>query len=344
MKNIKINDKIIGDNHPCYVAAEIGSMFKNFVEAKNLIDAAIKIELDAVKIQTFEADTITTKNNMFDLEVTGNIPQFELFKKMEISKDLQLKVVNYANDCGITIFSAPSHINDLELMNRMNPPAYKIGSDLACHIPLLKQIASYGKPIILSTGMCNLDEIHKSVDAIRDSGNEEIILLHCISDYPAKIEEVNLKTIEIMKNEFDCPVGFSDHTLGSEASLAAIAMGANMVEKHFMYPENPPTPDSMHALSPEQFSELIQSKRLIEKAMGTGIKIPTKSENNNKITNRVSIIAIKDISEGEKITKENIDVRRPGIGIQPIHFEDVLKKTARIKISKETPITWEVLQ
>ena len=187
---------MIGDDYPCYIIAEIGGLFKNFEEAKRLIDSAIEIGVDAVKFQTLEAETVTTKNNYFDMEATGKISQYELLKDFEIPKEVQMQIVDYANKQGITIFSAPSHINDLEIMKKMNLGIFKIGSDLACHIPLLKKVAELNKPIILSTGMCTLAEVKDSVNAILSTGNNQIIIMHCVSNYPAKPEETNLKVIE----------------------------------------------------------------------------------------------------------------------------------------------------
>tara|TARA_B110000263_G_C15287756_1_gene501702 strand:- start:309 stop:1343 length:1035 start_codon:yes stop_codon:yes gene_type:complete len=343
MKSIELDGKLIGDGQPCYFIAEIGSLFKNFEEAKKLIDSAIEIGIDAVKFQTFEADTITTKNNLFNMKNTGKISQYELFKKCEISKELQIEVTNYANKKGITVFSAPSHIKDLDIMKKMNLPIYKIGSDLACHIPLLKEVGKIGKPIILSTGMCSLEEIKNSVDAILSTGNDQLIILHCVSDYPNKPEETNLNAILTLKKEFDLPIGLSDHNIGWSISFGAVSMGANLIERHFKDSSNASAPDDIVALDKEQFSSLIESTRLIEKAKGNGIKIPTNSEKKNAITNRVSIISMVEIKAGQTITKNSIDIRRPGTGIHPIHFDSIIGRKVKIDIQKEEPITFDML-
>lgn len=343
VKNVELGNKTVGDSHPCYFVAEIGGLFKNFEEAKRLIDDVVEIGIDAVKFQTLEAETITTKNNYFDMEVTGKVSQYDFFKKFEPSKELQMQIVRYANDHGVTIFSAPSHIKDLELMKKMDLPIYKIGSDLACHIPLLKEVAKLGKPIILSTGMCTMEEIRNSVDAVLSSGNEQLVLLHCVSDYPAKIEEANLNAILSMKKEFNLPVGFSDHTTGTLISLAATAIGANLIERHCKDPTNSPSPDDIHALTKEEFANLITSVRSIESAKGTGNKVPSESERKNLLTNRVSIVTMVDIPQGTIITKDMIDIRRPGTGIQPIHYDDILGKKSKVYIPKEEPLTWEML-
>jgi len=344
LRCIKLIDKWVGDNHPCYIIAEIGGAFKTFEEGKRLIDSALEINVDAVKFQTFDADTITTKKNMFELENTGKISQYEVFKENEISKELQIEIVNYAKEKGVTIFSAPSHIKDLEVMEKMDLPIYKIGSDLACHIPLLKKVAKFGKPIILSTGMCKMNEIKDSVNAILDSGNDQIILMHCVSDYPTKIDEANLMAITTMKNEFEFPVGYSDHTVGTLASLSAVTIGANVIERHFRDPRNSPGLDDSISLDKEEYSTMIESIRIIEKMIGTGIKMPTKSEQKNLLKNRVSIISVKEISVGTIITPDMIDIRRPGTGIQPIHYDKIIGKKAKKNINREEPISWDMLE
>lgn len=344
VKSVNLNGKLVGNGHPCYIIAEIGGLFKNFEEAKRLIDSAVEIGLDAVKFQTLEAETITTKKNFFDMEATGYVSQYEIFKQFELPKELQMKIVKYAKDQEITIFSAPSHIKDLEIMKNMDLPIYKIGSDLACHIPLLKEVGKLNKPIILSTGMCTLEEVKESVNAILSTGNDQLALMHCVSNYPARPEESNLLAIETMKNEFDLPIGLSDHTIGSLIALGSVAIGANLIEKHFRDPKNSPSPDDMHALVKEDFSQLIKSIRILEKSKGDGKKIPTPAERKNLLSNRTSIISLVEIQKGETITEDKIDIRRPGTGIQPIHYDQVLGKKAKVNILSEEPIKWEMLE
>ena len=344
MKPIVLGDKKVGDGHPCYVIAEIGGLFQSFDEAKRLIDQSIEIGIDAVKFQTLEAETITTKNNFFDMEATGKVLQYDVFKKFELSKELQRKVVNYANDCGIMIFSAPSHIKDLDIMKEMELPIYKIGSDLACHIPLLEQVAEIGKPIILSTGMCNLEDVKYSVDAIRGSNNKDIALLHCVSDYPCHINETNLNAILTMKNEFQIPVGLSDHNIGSLTSLGAATLGANLIEKHFRHEKNTPSSDDVHAINALEFKKLIEDIRKIEIAKGNGVKHPTDSEIKNMQNNRVSIIIVQDLPKGTMLTEEMIDIRRPGTGILPRYYKSVLGKRVKKDVKCEDPLTFELIE
>ena len=343
MKPVKLGAKTVGDGNPCYIIAEIGGLFRNLEEAKRLIDSAKEIGFDSVKFQTLEAETVTTKNNFFDMENTGHISQYELLKDFEIPKDVQIEIVKYANKVEMPIFSAPSHMNDLDIMKKMDLPIFKIGSDLACHIPLLKEIAGLNKPIILSTGMCSLEEVRSSVDAIYSCGNDKLAILHCVSNYPTNPEETNLNAIVTLKNEFDVPVGLSDHCIGGAISLGAVAIGANLIEKHFRDPRNTPSPDDIVALDKDQFSSLIQSIRSIEMAMGDGQKNPSRSEKVNLLTNRVSIISMKEIKAGQTITKDLLDIKRPGTGIQPIHFDSIIGKKAKVDIPKEEPINFDML-
>ncbi len=343
MKNIKLGNKWIGDGYPCYIVAEIGTSYRNFEEAKKLINSAVEIGVDAIKLQTFEAETITTKNNFLDLDETGFVSQYELFKKLEIPKDEQLKIVQYANEKNIEIFSAPSHMNDLKIMKQMNLPFYKIGSDLACHIPLLTEVGNFRKPVIISTGMCDMNDVEEAVSTIQKTGNEEIIIMHCVSDYPSKPEDANLSVMLNLKEKFQIPVGYSDHSVDILTCLAATAMGANIIEKHLRHTENTPSPDDIHSLSVDEFKKLVHGIRYFEKTMGTGIKKPTSAELKNRPVSRVSIIATSDIPRGSKITHDVIDIRRPGIGIHPKFLHDIIGKTTIKEIKKDQPLNFDDL-
>jgi N,N'-diacetyllegionaminate synthase len=344
MDRIEIDQKYISNDDPCYIIAEIGTGYRNFDEAKLLIDSAKEIGIDAIKIQTFKADTITSKNNFLDLEETGHVSQYELFKKLEISEEIQFKIVEYAKKIGITIFSAPSHMDDLNTMKKMNLPVNKIGSDLACHLPLLREVGKQNKPVLVSTGMCTLDEIKKSVNTLKSTGNNQIVLLHCVSDYPAKLEDSNLECITNFKKEFDVPVGFSDHSIGISISLAAATLGANVIEKHFRDENNTPSPDDVHALTKIEFSELVKSIRNMEKMKGNGIKKPTKSEMENRLTSRVSIIAMMDIKKGTRITHEMVDIRRPGTGLPPEKLDQIIGKSVLYDIQKHQSLKSEDIE
>ena len=247
LRTVKITNNCIGNEYSIYIIAEIGGNFLCFEEAKRLIDLACEANVDAVKIQTFRAETHVSKSAFFDMPNTGHANQLELLKKYEIDFNLHKEIWDYCRKKGICIFSTPSHITDIELLERLGCVAYKIGSDDAVNIPFLKEVASVGKPILLSTGMCTMNEVRESVSAILGSGNSDLVLFHCVTNYPADAEDSNLKCIQALKEEFGLPVGFSDHTTGTACCIGAAAMGANLIEKHFTYDKNADGPD--HILS-----------------------------------------------------------------------------------------------
>ena len=342
-KNVKLNERKIGKNEPIYFIAEIAGNFYTFEEAKRIINSAISAGCNCIKFQTFDPETITTKKSMFDMEGVGKVQQYKIFKEYQCPKDLQKQIMEYCKKEQILAFSAPSHIKDIDFMEEIGNPVYKIGSDLACHLPLLRIVARLNKPIILSTGMCTLEEVRRSVDTILNEGNDQIILMHCVSDYPTKFEEVNLNTIKTMQDEFGFPVGYSDHTIGPEISLAAAAMGAHVIERHFKHPDNKSGPDAILSSDEKEMKYIIKTTRKIEKARGDGIKRPSKSEYKNRLQNRVGICSLKDIPKGTVITEEMIDIRRPGSGIQPQFFEQVVGRITRKDIQKDEPVTWDLV-
>jgi N,N'-diacetyllegionaminate synthase len=343
MKKVNLNKKIIGQGEPVFFIAEIAGNFYTFEEGKRIINSAMSAGCNCVKFQTFDAETAMTKKIMFDMESVGKVQQYKVFKEYQCPKDLQKQIMDYCKKKGILAFSAPSHIKDIEFMEKIGNPVYKIGSDLACHIPALKIIAKLKKPIILSTGMCTLEEVRRSVDIILNEGNDQLILMHCVADYPTKPEEVNLNAVKTMKKEFGLPVGYSDHTIGPEISLAAVAMGADIIERHFKYSANKQGPDEMINSDEKEMKYIIETTRKIEKARGDGIKRPSKSEYKNRISNRVSICSLQDIPKGTVITKKMIDIKRPGYGIQPRFFEQIAGRTARKNIPVDEPITWDMI-
>jgi N-acetylneuraminate synthase len=280
---------------------------------------------------------------MFDMENVGKVQQYEVIKESQCPKDLQKQIMVYCRKENILAFSAPSHINDIDFMEEIGNPIYKIGSDLACHLPVLRTIARLNKPIILSTGMCTLEEVRKSVDTILNEGNGQLILMHCVADYPTKYEEVNLNATKTMQDEFGFPVGYSDHTIGPEISLAAVAMGAHVIERHFKHPDNKSGPDAILSSDEAEMGYIIETTRKMEQARGDGIKRPSKSEYKNRLQNRVGLCSLTDIPKGTIITEEMVDIRRPGYGIQPRYFEQVVGRAARKDIQKEEAITWDMV-
>jgi len=343
MKKIDLCGMWVGEKEPVYFIAEIAGNFSSYDAATRIIDSAIAAGCNSIKFQTFDAETCTTKKTMFDMENVGKVQQYKVIKESECPKELQKQIMDYCRKKDTLAFSAPSHIADIPFMEEIEIPVYKIGSDLACHTPALKKIAKLGKPIILSTGMCTLEEVRGSVDAILNEGNDQLALMHCVADYPAKYEEVNLKAISTMQDEFGLPVGYSDHTIGPEMSLAAVAMGAHIIERHFMHMENKSGPDAMLSSDEGEMRYIIESARKIEKARGDGVKRPSKSESKNMLENRVGVCSLVDIPKGTVITEEMIDVRRPGFGIQPRFFDEVIGRKVKQDIPCDEAITWDMV-
>lgn len=334
LKNLK-NDK-------CYIIAEIGGNFTTLKEAKKLIDLACKAGVDAVKLQTYKADTIVTKTATFDMENVGNIPQYELFKKYEVNLDMHKKIFKYIESKNIDWFSTPSHLSDVDILEKLAVKAYKIGADDSTNLPLIKYIASKQKPVFLSSGMCTLEEIREMVNACLEVGNDNIILFHTVSNYPTYPEQVNLSAIQTLKKEFPFfPIGFSDHTIGSTACFGAACIGANVIEKHFTYDKNADGPDHMISADFEEMKEIVNFIRNFEVMKGTGVKMPVGKEIINRIKNRKSIVATKPIKKGERLTSENVDIKRPGCGIPPKYLYMIVGKTAYVNIKTDDVITWE---
>ncbi len=322
-----------------YFIAEIGGNFLEFNRAKKLIDAAKKSGADAVKIQTFKADTITNKKAYFDMENTGKISQYKYFKKYELSDTLHEKIFNYAKKLKIDCFSTPSHFSDVDFLEKFNCKFYKIGSDDATNYPLIEYIAKTNKIIILSTGMCNIEEVKSAADLILKY-NKKLILLHCVSSYPTHPKEVNLSVIRKMSTKFkNIKIGLSDHTLNSTAALMSVGFGTQVIEKHFTLNKKFKGPDHMLSADPSELKQLIAQIRDAELMIGNGIKKPTKTEIKNSKKNRKSLVTIKNIKKGEKFSKYNLSIKRPGHGLQPKLFKKLLGRIAKKDFTKDRVLT-----
>lgn len=325
----------------CYIIAEIGGNFTTFEEAKKLVDLAHDTGVDAIKLQTYKADTIVTKTARFDLDNVGNMLQRDLFEKYQIDFELHKQVFDYIDSKGLDWFSTPSHRTDVDMLEELNVPAHKLGADDATNLPLIKYAASKNKPILLSSGYCTLQEVRDMINTCLEVGNDNIILFHTVSNYPTYSEQVNLLAMQTLKSEFPyLKVGFSDHTIGSTACFAAACMGADVVEKHFTYDKNADGPDHQLSANPQEMKEIVDKIREFEVMKGTGAKRPVGKEITNRAKNRKSIVAIKPIKKGEVFTLENIDIKRPGHGIAPKYFEEILGKYAKEDIEDDKVLCW----
>ena len=323
----------------CYIIAEIGGNFTTFQEAKVLVDLAYESGVDAVKLQTYKADTIVTKTAKFDLDNVGEMVQHELFEKYQIDFELHKKVFDYIDSKGLDWLSTPSHKTDVDMLDELGVVAHKIGADDATNLPLIKYVAQTDKPILLSSGMCTLKEVHDMIDSCLSVGNDKIILFHTVSNYPTYPEQVNLLAMQTLKREFPfLTVGFSDHTIGSTACFAAACMGAQVVEKHFTHDKNADGPDHQLSANPVEMKEIVDKIREFEVMKGTAAKRPIGKEIVNRSKNRKSIVTIKTIKKGEKFTLENIDVKRPGYGLTPKYFDITIGKMATRDIKEDEVI------
>lgn len=328
----------------CYIIAEIGGNFTTLDQAKRLIDAAHGCGVDAVKLQTYRADTITSTKAIFDMENTGVVSQHDLFRKYEVNETLHHDVFKYAESKGLDWFSTPSHTADVDLLEKCGVGAHKIGSDDAVNLPYLRYVARTGKPVLLSTGMCTLEEVRESVAAILAEGNEKLILLHAITSYPTHAENVNLAAMQTLMQTFpQLDIGYSDHTLSPIACLCAVAMGARVIEKHFTYDKKADGPDHMLSADPAEMKWLVEAVRTFEIMRGSGVKRPADSEKTTRRNNRKSVVLNRSVKAGERLTEQDIAVKRPGYGIGPKYFEQVVGRTVAADMEKDAVLTWNDL-
>lgn len=349
MKTIFINRKEISLNAPIFLIAEAGVNHNGDLSlAKKLVDVAVKAKVDAIKFQTFIAEKLLLKNTpkvKYQIITTGEEENFyEMIKKYELKKDEFKILKNYCLKKGVIFLSTPFDELSVEWLEELNVPAYKIGSGDLNNFPLLKLICSKRKPIFLSTGMSTLEEVKNSVNFIKSNNNEELIIFQCTTNYPTPYEDINLNVIDTYKQEFpNHLIGFSDHSLGIEASIGAAAKGAKVIEKHFTLDKEMEGPDHKASLNPEELIEWVQEIRKLEKALGSHKKIPTKAELEIAKVARKSVVSIKELKKGDILQKEDVAIKRPGIGISPVHFEMIIGKKIKKNIPKDSIIFWEDL-
>jgi len=329
----------------CYIIAEIGGNFTRLDEARTLIDAAVASGVDAVKLQTYKADTVASRKAVFDMENTGLVSQHELFEQYEIGLDLHKAVFDYAAQSGLDWFSTPSHEADLAMLEDLGVGAHKIGSDDAINLPFLRHVARAGKPMLVSTGMCTMDEVRETVAALRAEGVRQLMLMHAVTSYPTHPEHVNLGAMQAMMREFpDLAIGYSDHTIGTVACICAAAMGARILEKHFTWDKQAPGPDHMLSADPEEMKTIVDAVRSFEVMRGDGIKKPAASEATTRINNRKSIVMARTVSAGEPLAPEDLAIKRPGYGIAPKHLQELIGRRLRQALEADDVLTWEALQ
>jgi len=344
---LKIQDRIIGAGQPAYIIAEMSGNHAGSLEnAIDIIHAAKEAGADCIKIQTYTADTLTIDcdNEYFHIDngTWKGENLYQLYKKAYTPWDWQPVLYEEAKKVGIDFFSTPFDNSSVDFLEEMGVEFYKIASFELVDTPLLKYVASKNKPIIMSTGMSTLEEISEAVDAIRSTGNNQIALLRCASAYPAITDQMNLRTMIDMGERFGVPIGLSDHSLGSVGAVTAVSLGANIIEKHFCISREIENPDSSFSMEKEEFAQMVKDIRQAERALGTISYGPSSQEKDN-IKFRRSIFCVKDIKEGETITEENIRIIRPGYGMAPKYYYDVLGKKAKCDIKRGTPLKEDLL-
>lgn len=345
MNSLKIGPSRIGDNFPVFIVAEIGGNFSTYDQGKKLINSAISCGANAVKIQTFKAENVVSKYATFNMpNVGGKKKQIDVLKKLELSKKIQKKLFHYCKTKKITFFSTPGHISDVDFLEEVGNEIYKIGSDDLTNLPLIEYIAKRQKPTIISTGMSNLGEVREVVRVFRRMKNQQLAILHCVSMYPHDPKYANLSVIKKLKNEFKLPVGWSDHTLGIETCVAAATIGANIVEKHFTLNKKAKGPDHVLSADPHKLSKMVQNIRMIERAMGSGIKKPAICELGSRRNVRKSIVALQDIDIGTVITADFLEIKRPGTGFSSNNLKKIIGKKTKRRIKKDELIKLNYLK
>jgi len=341
---ISIAGTKIGPDHPPYIIAELSANHNGDIKrAFATIQAAKKCGANAIKIQTYTADTMTIDCNNPEFLIKGGLwdgyKLYDLYKWAETPYEWHKDLFEYAKKQNITIFSTPFDESAVDLLESLNSPAYKIASFELLDLPLLRYIASTGKPMIMSTGMASREEIEEAVTTVHDEGCTDLVLLHCISSYPAPIEKSNLKQIRELENTFNVLAGLSDHTLGTTIAITAVAMGACVIEKHFTLNRKDKGPDSDFSIEPDELSFLCKSAEEAWTALGKpGFKRPDDEEGNKML--RRSIYFVKDLPMGSLVTKADIRRIRPGLGLPPKYYDELIGKKLAIDVSKGTPTNW----
>jgi N-acetylneuraminate synthase len=341
MQLAQIAKKMIGPGQPVFVIAEAGVNHNGDLKlARALIDVAVEAGADAVKFQTFRADRLATPDAPkaeYQLQTTGDAEsQFEMLRRLELSSDAHRELQAYCHERGIIFLSTPFDEEAVDLLDELGVPAFKISSGDLTNSPLLEHVAGKGKPVILSTGMSELSELIEAVSVLNTAGCENPVLLHCVSNYPADPSEVNLRAMQTMRSAFDVPVGFSDHSEGIDVALAAVALGACVIEKHFTLDRTFPGPDHRASLEPAELRELVRSIRRVETALGNGRKVPTASELETAKVARRSLVAARDIPAGATLERDMVTMRRPGTGMSPATLNTLLGLKTAHEISGGT--------
>ena len=344
---IFINEREISINHPPYIIAEVSANHNGKLEtALTIIEEAKKAGADAVKLQTYRPDTITLKFDSEEFKIKGGIwdgrTLYDLYEEAHLPWDWHKPLFDRARELGITIFSSPFDKTAIDLLEDLNAPAYKIASFEAVDLPLIKYAASTGKPMIISTGMADVEEISEAIEAAREGGCKELAILHCVSGYPAPAEDYNLRTMLDMIERFGLVTGLSDHTLDNTTAITSVALGACIIEKHFTLDRSGGGPDDSFSLEPAELAALCQGAKTAWSAMG-GVDYGRKSSELGNVKFRRSLYFVKDMKAGDVITADCVRSVRPGYGVPPKFYEKLLGQSVRESVTAGTPVSFGLL-
>ncbi len=346
---VRIVNFSIGNGLPAFIIAEIGINHNgNIDRARELITAAKKAGANAVKFQSFKAEKMCDMhlNETKDVEgITGGTKSsYDMYKALEVTDEMHYELLKHAHNEGIIFFSSVFDEQTADFLDALDVPAYKIASGDLTHLPLIEHVAKKGKPILISTGLATMDDVVKAVNVCHRVGNDQLVLLHCVSSYPPPAEDVNLNAMLTMARTFSHPVGYSDHCEGSLACIAAVSMGATVIEKHFTLDNAWQGPDHRISLTAEMFADCVRMIRDIEAMKGNGIKVPAKSERDAVTSSRRSIRIRGAVTEGEIITPDKIIMLKPEIGLPPEDINRILGRKAKKNLGNHAPVTWGVIE
>jgi pseudaminic acid synthase len=347
MDVVRIGDRAVGGGAPVYIIAEAGSNHdRNLDQAKRLIDVAAEAGADAVKFQTFTADRIVAETKTRAKYLDGLLPpdktMSDLFRELELPHEWHAPLFEHATAAGLDFLSTPFDHEAVDLLEGLGVKAFKVASYELWHLPLIRDVASRGKPIICSTGMADMADVQEAVDAVATTGNEQLILLHCVVNYPPPFSDLNLRAMETMRRAFHVPVGYSDHSAGITAPIVATALGAAVIEKHYTLSRDLPGPDHRFAIEPDELAAMVRGIRDTEAALGTGIKRMAPAEADLYVTARRSLFAARDLAPGSVLVEEDIAILRPGTGIEVRDLPHVVGRTARRAIGRHEPLAWDM--